>query len=119
MKTVFSIVLATLTILAVASGLAKIALTQNDVDFFGRYGFSAPMLIAFGAAQLIGGVLMPWKKTRFAGATVVAGTFLVSLAILLIDGNLPVSVVTAVATLLLFVVMKMSWPSRPTDSNEH
>lgn len=111
--------LAVLTILAVASGLAKIALTQNDVDFFGRYGFSTPMLIAFGAAQLIGGILMPWKKTRFAGATVVAVTFLVSLAILLIDGNVPVSIVTAIATLLLFVVMKMSWPSRSTDSNEN
>jgi hypothetical protein len=118
MKTVLSILIAVLTILAIASGLAKITLMQNDVDFFGRYGFSAPMLIAFGAAQLIGGILMPWKKTRFAGATVVAGTFLVSLAILLIDGNVPVTVVTAIATLLLFVVMKMSWPSRSTVSNE-
>lgn len=118
MKTVFSILLAVLTILAVASGLAKVTLTQNDVEFFGRYGFSTPMLIAFGAAQLIGGVLMPWKKTRFAAATVVACTFIVSLAILLIDGNIPVSIVTAIATLLLFVVMKLSWPFRSTDSNE-
>jgi len=69
------------------------------------------MLIAFGAAQLIGGILLPMKRTRFAAATVIACTFLVSLALLLIDGNIPVSIVTAIATSLLFVVMKQSWRS--------
>ena len=115
MKIVFSILLVILTVLAVSSGIAKITLMQNDVEFFGRYGFSNPMLVAFGVTQLIGGILMPWKKTRFAGATVTACTFLVSLAILLIDGNIPVSLVTAIATILLFVVMKLSWPFRSKD----
>lgn len=112
MKIGYSILLGILTVLAVLSGIAKIALMQNDVDFFGRYGFSDLMLIAFGAAQLIGGIMLPWKRTRFAGATVVACTFLVSLAILLIDGNIPVSVVTGIATFLLLVIMKLSWKSR-------
>lgn len=111
MKIGYSILLGILTVLAVLSGIAKIALMQNDVDFFGRYGFSDLMLIAFGAAQLIGGIMLPWKRTRFAGATVVACTFLVSLAILLIDGNIPVSVVTGIATFLLLVIMKLSWKS--------
>ena len=99
-----------LTALAVSAGIAKIALMPNDVEFFGKYGFSNPMLIAFGAIQLTGGILLPWKRTRFAGSALVALTFLVSLAILIVDGNIPVSIVTAIATLLLFVVMKMSWP---------
>ena len=111
MKIAFSILLALLTALAVLSGVAKITLVPNEVEFFGQYGFSNPMLIAFGAAQLIGGILLPWKKTRFAGAAVVAVTFLVSLAILLMDGNIPVSIVTAIATLLLLMVMKLSWPA--------
>ena len=114
----FAIVLALLTVLAVASGIAKIALVPNETEFFGRYGFSDPLLMAFGLAQLIGGVLLPWKRTRFAGATVIACTFLVSLAILLIDGNIPVSIVTAIVTLLLFVVMRASWPSRSKDQSD-
>ena len=81
MKIAFSILLVLLTALAVLSGVTKITLMPNEVEFFGQYGFSNPMLIAFGAAQLIGGILLPWKKTRFAGAAVVAVTFLVSLAI--------------------------------------
>ena len=115
MKIGFAILLAMLTLLAVSSGIAKIALMPSEVEFFGRYGFSDPMLIAFGVAQLIGGILLPLKRTRFAGATVVACTFLVSLGILLIDGNIAISIVTAIATLLLFLVMKVSWQSRSKD----
>lgn len=109
MKMFLSIVLVLLTALAALSGIAKIALMPNEVEFFGRYGFSSSMLIAFGSSQLIGGVLLPWKRTRFAGAALVAITFLVSLAMLLMDGNIPASIATAIATILLFVIMKLSW----------
>ena len=109
MKIVFTIILAILTLLAISSGITKIMLLPQDVDFFGRYGFSNPVLIAYGAVQVIGGVLLPFKKMRFVGAAIVAVTFLVSLVVLLMDGNIPVSVVTIVMTLLLGVVMKRSW----------
>jgi len=111
MRIAFVILLAILTFLAVSSGVTKILLMQQDVEFFGRYGFTNPMLIAFGAAQLIGGILLPFKKTRFTGAAIVASTFVVSLAFLLIDGNIPISVVTVIVTFLVFVVMKRSWQS--------
>ena len=111
MKPALAILLAILTFLAVSSGVMKVMLVQQDVEFFGQYGFSDAMLIAFGIVQLIGGVLLPLKKTRFVGAAIVAGTFLVSLAVLLMDGDMPMSIVTAVVTLLLFLVMKLSWRS--------
>ena len=117
MKIAFAILLAILTFLAVSSGVMKILLVQQDVEFFGRYGFSNAMLIAFGIVQLMGGVLLPLKKTRFAGAAIVAITFLISLAILLMDGNISVSIVTAIATLLLFVVMKLSWRPQSKELN--
>ena len=52
---------------------------------------------------------MPFEKTRFAGAAIVAITFLVSLVLLLLEGSIAVSIVTLVATLLLGMVMKQSW----------
>lgn len=116
MKTFLTVVLVILTLLAVSSGITKIMLMPQDVEFFGRYGFSNPMLIAYGTVQLIGGVLLPIKKTRFVGAAIVATTFLVSLLILLLDGNIAVSIVTIVATLLLGVVMKQSWKTTPAES---
>lgn len=111
MRIASAVLLAILTFLAVASGMTKILLMQQDVEFFGRYGFTNPALIAFGLVQLIGGILLPFKKTRFSGAAIVASTFLASLVILLMDGNIPISIVTLIATLLLFLIMKLSWRS--------
>lgn len=111
MKIVIAVLLAILCLLAISSGMTKILLMQQEVEFFGRYGFSNPMLVAFGGVQLIGGILLPFRKTRFTGAAIIASTFLVSLVILVMDGNIPVSLVTAIATLLLVVVMKLSWRS--------
>ena len=109
MKAISIIILTILTLLAVSSGITKILLMQQDVAFFGKYGFSEPILIAFGLVQLLGGLLLVFTKTRFVGAAIVAVTFLVSLAMLLMEGNIPVSIITLVATLLLGVVMKQSW----------
>ncbi|MCP5089916.1 MAG: hypothetical protein GY949_03230 [Gammaproteobacteria bacterium] len=112
MKIAFTTVLTILTLLAISSGITKVMLLPQDVDFFGRYGFSNSILIAFGATQRIGGALLPFSKTRFVGAAIVAITFVVSLALLVMDGNIPVSIVTFVMTLLLGVVMKRSWADR-------
>ena len=116
MKIASTIVLIVLVCLAILSGVTKITLMQQDVEFFGKYGFSNPMLIGFGATQLIGGVLMTFKKTRFSGAAIVAITFLASLVLLLLDGNIPVSMVTLVMTLLLGMVMKQSWRNTQQES---
>ena len=102
--------------LAIFSGVTKIALMQQEVDFFGKYGFSNPILIAYGATQLIGGLLLPFKRTRFYGAAIVAITFLISLVVLFMDGNIPVSIVTVVATLLSGMVMKQNWNAPASKS---
>jgi len=58
MKAVSKIILALLTLLAASSGITKILLMHQDLDFFGKYGFSSPMLIVFGSVQLLGGLLL-------------------------------------------------------------
>lgn len=116
MKLFSKIVLVVLIVLAISSGITKILLMQQEVEFFGKYGFSDPILIAYGATQLIGGVLLSFKKSRFIGAVVVAVTFLISLVVLLMEGNISVSLATVVVTLLLGMVMKQNRiPSTPED----
>lgn len=116
MKTVSRIILVILIFLAVSSGITKVILMQQDVEFFGKYGFSNPILIIYGLVQLVGGVLLVIKRTRFVGAAIVAITFLISLAVLVMEGNIPVSIVTVVATLLLGVIMKQSWRNTASES---
>jgi len=83
-------------------------LLPQDVEFFGRYGFTNLVLMAYGAVQVIGGVLLVVPKTRFVGAVIVAITFLVSLVVLIMDGNILFSIFTVVAMILLGVIMKHS-----------
>ena len=109
MKVVSTIILAILVLLAVSSGITKILLLPQDVDFFGKYGFSNPILVTYGLVQLIGGLLLVFAKTRLAGAVIVAITFLISLVVLLMEGNIPVSIATGIAIVLLGVVIRQSW----------
>jgi hypothetical protein len=115
MKMVWTIVVILLALLAIASGAAKVMLMPQEVDFFGAYGFSSAVLIVYGAAQVVGGAMLPFKKTQFIGAAVTAATFLVSLVLLILSGNVIMSVITAVVTALLVVVMVRTKKTTGTD----
>ena len=102
-------IVALLIFLAVSSGITKVLLMQQDVEFFGAYGFTNPILIGYGIMQIVGGLFMLLRKTRFLGAALVAITFAVSLVLLTLEGDIPMSVVTCLVMTLLIVVMKVSW----------
>jgi len=80
----------------------------QDVEFFGKYGFTNAILITYGAIQLIGGIMMIIRKTRFIGAVIVAITFLISAVVLFMEENIPVTIITFIAVALLGLVMKQS-----------
>lgn len=109
MKIFFYAVLVIIIFLAASSGVTKIMLMQRDVDFFGQYGFTDPILISFGIAQLLGGVLLAIPKSRVVGAVLVAITFFISAVILLMAGNGVMAVITLVCTVLLGFVIKQSF----------
>jgi hypothetical protein len=111
MKVVQIAVLWMLIFLAVSSGISKIVLMQQDVDFFGKFGFATSVLVAFGFAQLVGGLLMIAPKTRIPGTVVVAISFLISAVLLFLDGNYIVAAITLIAT------AGLAWILRSTRSN--
>lgn len=111
MKIVLILLLILLTLLALASGAAKIMLLQRDVEFFGSFGFTHPMLIFFGIAQVAGGVLLIAPKTRFYGAALIGITFLVSAFLLVLAGDIPAAAITVVAILALGAIVKLSQKS--------
>lgn len=108
MSTLLKVNLAILVLLATSSGVTKVILMPQDVEFFSNYGFTNPILIAYGAIQVIGGILLIIQKTRFLGAVIVAITFLISAVVLIMAGNIPFTIFTFVALLMLGVVMKQS-----------
>lgn len=101
MKVFFNIVLFILVFLAISSGITKVMLMQQDVEFFGGYGFTNSILITYGAIQLAGGVLLVLSKTRVIGAALVAITFLISALILFMAGNIPITIITLACVLCI------------------
>jgi len=106
---ILNAIVAILAFLALTSGAGKIMLVQREVEFFGAYGFTDPILMAFGLAQLVGVVLLIIPKTRVYGAAIVGITFLVSACVLLLDGNILVAIITLIATLLLGIILRQSY----------
>lgn len=47
MKTRGTVILAVLIFLTMSSGITKVLLMREDVEFFGKYGFSDANLIAY------------------------------------------------------------------------
>ena len=111
MKYIPTVILYILVFLAVSSGITKIMLMPQDVDFFGQYGFTNPLLMLFGAIQLASGVMLIFQKTRIAGAAIVAVTFAISAVVLILAGSVPATIATLVALALL------GWTIRNTMTN--
>lgn len=101
MKVLQIVILAILVFLAVSSGVTKIMLMQQDMVFFGKYGFTNPLLVIFGAVQVIGGLMMVFAKVRVIGAVVVAVTFVISAVLLAIEGSVPAMITTLIALVFL------------------
>ena len=120
MQILLKVNLVILILLATSSGITKIMLMPQDAAFFGKYGFTDPLLITYGASQFIGGLMLIMKKTRFLGAVIVAITFFISAVVLILDGNILFTVVTFIALLMLGVVMKQSLKKEITlnDAND-
>ena len=106
MKILYNILLVILVFLATSSGITKILLMQQDVEFFGEFGFSNAILVTYGAFQLVGGILLIISKTRFAGALIVAITFIISAIVLIMAGKILVAIITFVTIIMLGVIMK-------------
>jgi hypothetical protein len=89
-------------------------LIQQEVEFFGPYGFTNPILVAFGLIQLVGALLLPLPKIRIIGAFIISITFLISAAILLMSGNIPMAFITLAFVLLAAFIAKQSFNAKDT-----
>ena len=64
------------------------------------------MLTVFGAAQLIGGLMLTLSMTRLIGAIIVGITFAISAVALYLSDNILVAIITCITLLMLSVVIK-------------
>ncbi len=106
MNIFFKVMLVVLVFLAVSSGITKIVLTERDVEFFGKYGFTNLIVIAYGAAQLLGGILLVPPRTRITGAILIAVTFSISAILLVLDQKFLVALITLFFVAILGLIAR-------------
>lgn len=117
MRYFWILLIAILVFLASSSGIAKIMKMPQDIDFFARYGFDSFVVMGFGVIQLIGAVLLVFRRTRVAGAVIIFLSFSFTLALLIMDKNVPFSIASIVAMIgLIAVAVKTSRTPSTTNT---
>ena len=106
MKILHNFILIILVLLAIASGVTKVLLIPQEVDFFGAYGFNNTHLIMYGTIQILSGTALAFKKSRVVGAIALAFSFVMSAVVLAISGKIPVTVITLMFAVLLGLVIQ-------------
>lgn len=92
--------LVVLVLLSISSGISKIILLPQEVEFFGGAGYSNTLIIMYGAAQLAGAVLLIFRKARIAGAATMAVTFAISTIVIFANGNVVFGLVSILPILM-------------------
>ena len=87
MRIVNSLIVAVVTLLSIAAGLAKVMQAPQEMDFLQGLGLGTGLIMAFGLVQIAGGILLIPTKTRKPGATLVASAFFVSTVLIFFSGN--------------------------------
>ncbi len=93
-------ILSILILLGVAAGFVKIIRMPQELDFFQAVGLSEWSLVLFGVAQLCGGVLLIFRRSRLAGAVISAIMFLASAIMVFITGELGFGAVSMLPALM-------------------
>ena len=105
MKTVNILIIATIALLSIAAGLAKVMQTQQELEFLQGVGLSSALIVAFGLVQISGGVLLVLKKTRLLGAVLATSALVVSTVLIFIGGNLAFGLVSILPIALACVII--------------
>ena len=112
MKVAITIVTLLVGLLSIAAGAAKIALVPDEVSFLSQFGFTSALIVAFGIAQVLGGLLLVPFATRMFGSIVAGIAFAISALLLLIDGNLVFAGVSLVPVGFAGLITYQSFVSR-------
>ena len=96
-------VLIVLVLLGTSAGVAKILKVPEELAFFQTVGLGESIVLLFGIVQLIGAILLVFRRTRLAGALVSAGTYLASAIMIFASGAI------GFGTISLLPILMSGW----------
>lgn len=96
-----------LTLLSISTGAVKLAEMEAEMRIFREVGLGDGMIIAFGALQLAGGLLLIPDRTTRLGAWVMAPTFAFATYVVFANGMIAFG-----GSSLLFIAMALLHATR-------
>lgn len=100
MKYLFLVILIILVVMSIAAGGAKVFGMPQEVQFFTEAGLNQSWLLLLGSAQIVGGLLAIYYRTRRAGSAIMALGFLASTIVILMTGNANFALISLLPVLL-------------------
>ena len=100
------IILVVLIGLGMISGTAKILLMPEEVEFFTRVGLNETLIILIGITQLIGSIVIFFKKPRKIGAFILAVTFGISTFMIFLSGKIVFGFISFLPILMTYFIIK-------------
>jgi hypothetical protein len=96
------------TVLSLASGVAKLMQLPDEVKFFQDTfqdaGLSLNLMLILGVAQLVGGILLIFEKVRIPGVVLVAVSFFMSSMMIFNSGNIQFGVFSLLPVLMALLI---------------
>lgn len=104
MKILNLALIAIITLLTIAAGVAKILQSPEEVKFLQGFGFNSALIIAFGVVQVIGGIFLALPKARKWGALITSVGFSISSILIGLSGNLVFSLVSMLPVIITIFI---------------
>ena len=100
MKLVLKINWILITLLSIATGIFKLMLQEADIALFAKIGMSPMATTILGLIQLVGGLLLIFRKTRKLGAWILIPTYVLASIAVFANEMIPFGLVS-----ILFIIM--------------
>jgi hypothetical protein len=108
MKVFNIVIVAVIALLSIAAGAAKVMQVPEELEFLQSMGFSVPLIVAFGSAQIVAGVLLVFPKTRIPGCAIAIVAFSLSTVMIFISGDARFGAFSTLSILLAIVVLALA-----------
>lgn len=113
MKVAVTVVAILIGLLSIAAGGAKVALLPEEVTFLDQFGFGNALIIIFGIAQILAGLLLLIPVTRLFGSVLAGIAFALSSVLLFASGNTTFGSVSLLPVMLAGLVTVHTLMIRP------
>lgn len=113
MKILNILLIASISLLSIAAGLAKVMEVPQEVGFLRSFRFNDTLIFIYGFVQIVGGVLLALPKTINWGAIITILAFILWSVLIFIGGSLMFGLVSllpvALASLIYYQSRKITY----------